>query len=228
MLGPMLRAAAGNGGGGIPTDGLIAHWTMDNIVGSTLVDEMGNYDATLEGSPTTTAGAAGVALVFDGDDDVARLGTIPVSDPLQLLGDFAIAFWVNWNGVGDLYQRVIDKSNSGNGTAGWAVYISAAPFHLYIGVNGTLCNVSDEAVPVSVKTHYIIQCSSNVVSTYKNLNLIKSGVSIPSRPNVETGCSIGSWNHSDGRELNAWLDDTAIYSKALSAAERAQIYNRGI
>lgn len=64
MLARRLRAASGNRGG-VPTDGLVAWYTMDNISGSTLVDEMGNYDGTIYGSVPTVAGVDGFALQPD-------------------------------------------------------------------------------------------------------------------------------------------------------------------
>lgn len=65
MLHARLRAAAGRDR--IPTDGLIAHYTMDNVAGSTLVDEMGNYGGTISGSPAFNAGILGNAIDFSGN-----------------------------------------------------------------------------------------------------------------------------------------------------------------
>lgn len=54
-------------GSGIPTDGLAAHWTMDNIVSTTLVDEQGSYDGTISASPSFNAGVIGDAVDFNGN-----------------------------------------------------------------------------------------------------------------------------------------------------------------
>lgn len=67
MLHHRLRAAAGNkgGGGGIPQSGLLIHYTMDNISGSTLIDESVNgNDGNIVG-PTIETGY----LDFDGTND---------------------------------------------------------------------------------------------------------------------------------------------------------------
>src|SRR5690554_7200851 len=74
MLHHRLRAASGaqqNGGGGIPENGLLAHYTMENISGGTLIDETGNYDGTIYGA---TIGAG--YLDFDGSDRV-DIPTLP-------------------------------------------------------------------------------------------------------------------------------------------------------
>lgn len=59
---------------GIPSD-FIAHYTMDNISGSTLVDEAGNYDGTITGAVTAT-GNDGDALYFDGTNDYVLINGI--------------------------------------------------------------------------------------------------------------------------------------------------------
>lgn len=46
----------------VPTDGLVAHYTMDSISGSTVVDEMGVYNGTLVGTFTRPTGVIGSAL----------------------------------------------------------------------------------------------------------------------------------------------------------------------
>lgn len=73
FLANRMRAAAGNRGE-IPTDGLVAWYTMDNISGSTLVDEMGNYNGTINGSPTQVSGLIGQALSFDSTGDYVAIG----------------------------------------------------------------------------------------------------------------------------------------------------------
>lgn len=86
FLANRLRAAAGRAR--IPTDGLIAHYTMDNISGSTLVDEMGNYDGTLVNSPAFTPGIIGNAIDFDGNSGYA--GSFGMTGVLL----DAFSFWI--------------------------------------------------------------------------------------------------------------------------------------
>ena len=69
----MRRNSGGGGGGGIPTDGLFVWYTMDNISGNTLVDEMGNYNGTIDGA-TSVLSEAGPALSFDGVNDSVFVG----------------------------------------------------------------------------------------------------------------------------------------------------------
>lgn len=67
MVNPFVLFPAG----GIPEPYI--YYTMDNIVGSTLVDEKGNSNGTITGA-TTTSGVIGNALSFDGVDDFVDTG----------------------------------------------------------------------------------------------------------------------------------------------------------
>lgn len=71
---------------GVPTDGLICHYTMDSVVGSTLYDETGNYNGTINGA-VQVDGHIGLALNFDGIDDgaIANIGTTS--------GPITYSFW---------------------------------------------------------------------------------------------------------------------------------------
>ena len=92
MLHHRLRAVAGRNR--IPTDGLIAHYTMDTISGTTLVDETGTYDATINGA-TVATGVIGDALSFDGvNDTVTSIGS-PTG-----LSDFTASLWFNTSPTG--------------------------------------------------------------------------------------------------------------------------------
>lgn len=89
MLHHRLRAASGARGTGggpvgpIPTSGLLAHYTMDNISGSTLIDESVNgNDGTIY---SATAGAG--YLDFDGSND--RVDVLGFNVKRQSLAHFA-------------------------------------------------------------------------------------------------------------------------------------------
>jgi hypothetical protein len=64
----------------IPTGGLIAHYTFDNVVGGTVVDEQGNYNGTIYDLNTTT-GHIGNGLLYSNNTAYMSLaGTIDFSN----------------------------------------------------------------------------------------------------------------------------------------------------
>ena len=95
-----------------PTAGLVGHWKLDELIGTTATDSStSNNTGTLIGGPVWSAGQLAGALSFDGIDDYVDAG----SDPsLNITGEVTIAGWVN------LAQTGIDQKIAGNqdGTAG--------------------------------------------------------------------------------------------------------------
>ena len=69
------------------TDGLIAHWTLDDGDGDSAIDSVGTNHGTLMNEPAWVGGNIGGALNFDGTDDYVEL-------PAIVLDDFSVAFWV--------------------------------------------------------------------------------------------------------------------------------------
>lgn len=112
---------------GIPSD-YIAHWTMDNISGSTLVDESANgNDGTIVGATQTTGNGGHIdeALSFAGGSNqyVEIAMTIPST--------VTIAGWVKVTNVSA--NRSI--FSIGSGTNPSRVFLTAAGPTLYISTN---------------------------------------------------------------------------------------------
>ncbi|SEQ24826.1 Concanavalin A-like lectin/glucanases superfamily protein [Amphritea atlantica] len=70
----------------IQLTGLYAHWTMDNIDGTTLIDEMGNLNGTIHGA-ISVPGFHGNALSFNGNGDHISFAPGALDG---LTGDFVI------------------------------------------------------------------------------------------------------------------------------------------
>jgi len=230
MLGPMLRAAAGNAGGGIPTAGLIAHYTMDSISGSTLTDDVGNYDGTIYGA-TQVPGKIGNALSFDGNDYVSTSG---FSGPVN-----AISFWVYSDSPrtsassaeivldfddtdDDQAQITLGASTShatdetlllgdGSGGAGFGrTYIKdtipAGWSHIVINWNGSQYDIF---VNGSQKTTYAGSDSGHCGRFYGNIDKL----------------TLGRWGSGTyNRFLNGALDSMRFYSVSLSDSDIAALY----
>lgn len=172
----------------------------------------------------------GYALDFDGDDDFIDLGTITTSNPLQLNGPATISAWVKWDGTGDPFQRIIDKSNGGNGQNGWALHIEAADSSVWLQLNNQSTNSAISSVSAGAwasitgivyggAVNNEIYIDGTETSSYQSQT---SGVA----NSVQTNARIGTWNHSTGREFNGLIDDVRIYNRALSPNEIAILARR--
>ena len=187
---------------------------------------------------TTTIEYAGAKLSaddyieFDGDDDHINLGVISTSNPLQMNdpsgGGLTLTWWGYFDNTGDDFQRIFDKSSAGSATNGWAVYVGD------VGSNALLklaSNNSDQIISNSYFTstwqNWCVTWvkSSGTYVTYLNGVQDRTGTRTWDIPSVETQASIGSWNHSTGREYNGNIASLKIYDKALTASEVKQNFN---
>jgi hypothetical protein len=171
---------------------------------------------------------------FDGNDDYVDLGTIATSNALQLSspagGGLTIMFASWFDTGGDGFQRVIDKSNSGSAANGWAIYPNNASPNA-----GSLIFQENSGPGQSSLTTpsantweiwaYTWSVSGGDWVWYRNGAVLNSGTRTYSIPSVATNLRIGTWNHSDARELNGRIGFMLVYEKPLSSAEVLHNYN---
>jgi len=177
---------------------------------------------------------------FDGLDDYIELGTITTSNPLQLSspadGGLTIMFATYWDGPGDNFQRIIDKSDGGNALNGWCIFpdSNGTPANKLIfrenpgplttdGTNMTSTSILSTGVwEIWAVTH---DQSSGNWSWYKNGVLDNSGTDTYVTPSAQTNARIGTWNHDVAREWNGRIGFMLVYEKALTQREITQNYN---
>jgi hypothetical protein len=177
---------------------------------------------------------------FDGLDDYIELGTITTSNPLQLSspadGGLTIMFATYWDGTGDSFQRIIDKSDGGNALNGWCIFPNSngTPANQLIfrenpgpltgdGTNMTSTSILSTGVwEIWAVTH---DQSSGNWSWYKNGVLDNSGTDTYVTPSAQTNARIGTWNHDVAREWNGRIGFMLVYEKALTQQEITQNYN---
>jgi hypothetical protein len=173
---------------------------------------------------------------FDGLDDYIELGTITTSNPLQLSspadGGLTIMFATYWDGTGDSYQRIIDKSNGGSGSNGWCIYPSSASppaGNLIFQANPGTVYTLNSGQTLAVSTWEIWAITHDQTSGdwvwYRNGESIATGNATYNVPNVQTNARIGTWNHSTAREWNGRIGFMLVYEKALTQREITQNYN---
>lgn len=185
-------------------------------------------NGTLTNGPTFNSNNLG-SIVFDGDNDFVDLGTITTSNSLQLNnpagGGLTVMYAANYDGVGDSYQRIIDKSNGVNATNGWSIYGNLGYPTLEADVNGGIQTIAPIANLTWQFWAVTWQKSSGAWAWYLNGELDNSGTQTYNIPSVQTTARIGTWNHSTGREFNGKLGFILVYDRVLSASEVKQNFN---
>ena len=171
---------------------------------------------------------------FDGDDDYIDLGTQPIDSDLNASspsgGGLTVEWWGYFDGVGDNFQRIVDRSNGGGALNGWAIYmnVAASSTAIRLSVDGesTLLTASD-LLGAGLWQNWMVSWDQTTGdwAWYKNGVAAGSGNATYSIPAVETGMRIGTWNHSTGREYNGRIGEMRIYPRALTEAQAFQNYN---
>lgn len=195
--------------------------------GAQLLDstQYGN-NGTSEGSMTSgdlTAGRIGNAIDFDGDDDAFDLGSIGPSSSLYAAGeDLTVTAFVNHDRTGDFYQRIFDKSDGGIAANGYYVALNRNSTNglVYSEIDGDGGHEDASAIAAQNQWEhvaYVFDDSANEMVHYVG----GAGYTIAapdSIPAVTTNASIGTWNHSTGREFNGEIDELRISTTTRSAA----------
>lgn len=73
------------------TSSMVAHWRMDENGGTTTVDDVSGFTATLIDGPNWINGHSGSGLKFDGSNDYAE---VPHDERLSITGELTIAAWI--------------------------------------------------------------------------------------------------------------------------------------
>lgn len=229
MLSAMLRAVVGNSeAGGIPTD-YITLYTMDNIIGSTLVDETGNHNGTITGA-TAVTGHMGNALSFDGAGDYVQCGSAGQST------SFSLSLWIETTAEN---QRVFD---AGRGTgsrgafSGWNLKSFDADFLTVDDGAGNYINISPDLDGIP---NFADGVMNHVVVTYDGSSGVKeakyylNNVLEKAKQNLAIGTVNGPYNSYVGvssldqftQPLTAKIDQMYIYDRVITDVEIAALYN---
>lgn len=218
------------------TDQLVFNLDANNTssypgTGDSWYDLVGSNDGTLSGGASYSS-SGGNHIEFDGIDDYVELGSVDSSNPLSFYGfdGITIEVWVRPDDSGDVYQRIIDKSNGGSGASGYCLYYRPDNNRFGLQINGEQFPY-DGYVNANVNQWQQIVVTRDFTSTslskkyYKNGSQSTTNDSVVSASSDTTNCRIGTWNHSDGREFNGGIGIVRLYSKVLSSQEITQNWN---
>ncbi len=212
--------------------GLVAWWSFDEGAGATAGDAAGGHAATLQNMEEAdwvaghTGGAGDYCLSFDGTDEyVQAIGYKGVAGRAGR----TISAWINSSGTNDdivsygtnsTSQKWVFRTNSNNGLAET----------LRVEVNGGYQVGSTDIVGTGW-THVVAVWENDGTPNVEDLKLYVNGV-------LETNSATGAYNINTNSGQDVWIggesfdtsrnfagqiDDVAIWNRALTAAEIAQL-----
>jgi hypothetical protein len=193
--------------------------------GTTWFDLSGNdFHGTLTNGPVWNS----TYFDFDGDNDYVDMGTIGTSHPLQLSspsgGGITIMLALWYDTGGDIYQRVADKSTAGSSADGWSLYQDAGAANQgefsfeFSGGTNLLSGVTPAPGAWSIWS-FTWNSSTGAWEWKQNNSSTATGTQTYAIPNVQTNMRLGTWNHTDARELNGRIGFFMVYDKVLNSSE---------
>jgi hypothetical protein len=195
--------------------GIVANWKFDENTGLIAYDETVENDGAIY-EATWITGKFNSALSFDGLYDYVEMQN---SENLNIVGDMTLEAWVypkdksGWKGLvskwGDSWAWALDQ------------YGHRSAFH----IDGW--RYANTSVPPNTWSHLavVFDAAANTVYFYYNGKPDGSYTSQTQVQGVEGNLTIGQW--ANGNWFNGFMDEIAVYNRALSAEEIAHRYGSG-
>ncbi|MBN8604209.1 MAG: cadherin domain-containing protein, partial [Planctomycetes bacterium] len=203
--------------------GLVSYWRADGDA----TDATGTNNASLvNGTIQSSTGKSGGSFYFDGVDDYVNAGS---SNSLAMTNEFTAEAWVNPTAAGSNVATIFGREgeyllgrNASTGRLNWAIANTSNSWN-WIDTTYTLS--------LNTWTHVALTFSNGSVTIFANGVQVSTG----SISSATIGDTAGSWNdfRIGGRQGNStddftgFIDDVAVYNRALTAAEVSNIFSAG-
>lgn len=222
----------------VPTpSGLVSWWRGEGDA----QDAIGTNHGALSNGIAFAAGNVGQAFYLDGIDDYVSLGSL---SQLDRATELTVMAWI-WkqsdaNQAAGIVGRYGDLGSTFLLYDGEGSFVHKGKFVVVTEAPGTTTGVTGTTdIPVGQWTFIAgtWRGSNGLLSLYKNGSLEASSVESgaigrlqPYLPHVPFPGKIGSWGTGDDHpnyKFHGFIDEVAIYDRALSASEIAAIYAAG-
>jgi hypothetical protein len=223
-------------GGTPPTNGLVAHWALDETSGTTATDSAGTNDGTMQGGMSGTNNSVSSllngALEFDGIDDYISISHNAVLVP----ADWSLSAWFKTYGfTGDASQKIIKKRRNGSDITDYNMDINQPEnvFRCNYEVTNTFVTAENVSLLLNPGQWYFATCTydsaTDTLSAYLDGNLIsEADGSLTPHQSTTGNLKIGQNLSGPASEFNGEIDDVRIYNRPLSYNEILRLYNYGL
>lgn len=206
---------------------LIAYYRME--------DNANDYKNTHNGTATNITYNTAAGKFNKGADSTGSDSGINCGNAINLTGNFSISFWIKMDTLPSAFSTIITKELAGYSLSPLSIYTadSNGKVHFFVRNNLSTGSPSTEVV------------SNNALSTseFQNWVFTRDGTNINIYFNGEFDNS-AAWTNTQGSDttnpfaifggysgsnfnncINGRMDDIAIFTRALTATEIANIYN---
>ena len=207
------------------------YWRYNATSGSTAAPQVGAVSGTHGTGAVAGAATLGPQLGTAVDYSGAAGAETAFGDNFDFSGvqPFSVELWARPDTVDATYRRLLSKQGSTGGTQGYTLYSVT-------GVNGIGFQRFRDDVADTAKCPQLAPATTyHVVGTYDGatLRLYKNGVECGSVASTRSLLDhtgpfvVGNTSILAGRNFDGRLDEPAVYSRALAAAEVLEHYNAG-
>lgn len=209
---------------------ILAHWTLDGLVGGRYADELGNYPADPNGTPVFVDGAnpdvTGQGVVIDQANGFATAGTW---NPSEFTNQLTISLWAKWYGQTDptTWQGLISKEVSyGADTMMWQLEVNQGSPYNMVWKNGLETgNLTTPTLPIDAWEHIVVTWDGTVATIYRNGIQAASGNWQPgTMRDAPVNIGISAFSPTINLMFNGALDDIRIYNYAMDSMDIALEY----
>ncbi len=216
------------------SENLAGHWKLDENTGTTANDSSGNGNTgTLTNTPTWSTGKFGSSVYFD-TATTNKYITAAASSSLDNLPQFTYSAWVN---PGQLQngKRIISKAGGVSVTIQNISSSNRVYFNLTCsGGDMTVQTTATDVLTVGAWNHVLVtwdgkSCTLPSSNIYINGKLAAKHASSVNASGTKSSDSygpltIGNQYSSYTAQIQGYMDDVRVYSRAFSAAEAAYLY----
>jgi hypothetical protein len=222
-------------------NGIVGLWHLDETSGTTgagsVKDASGQSN---NGTPNSTMifgadGILGKTPSFDG----TATGSIEVANNANLSFDtsqsFTLQAWIKTS-VGSIGSsaKILVKRDTASSTGAYTLQLAQNKYpELELEGAGALTGAYDSSLDVrDGKWHHIVAVvdrSAGYAYLYRD-GVLRGSTAVTANLSTTAPLGIGSWTNAPAdynEEFNGSIDEVAIWSRALSAAEILQLYRRG-
>ncbi len=221
-------ALEGGGGEGIP--GLLGYWRFDEGSGATAADAVGANDGTITAPENAWANDPDRGIVYQaGGGSIVDLGS--AMPALTVDSGFTWSFWTNSDETSN--NNIVFGNRYGPDGNDFAPreFIKFTPlkFEWHFDGGGQDIQNDDTPLPIGEWVHNLVVKDGATLTYYRNGAVIGTGEITGSPVNAQPLLIGGQiQNGAPVENFSGRIDEVAIFDRALTEADVADIYNRGL
>lgn len=203
------------------------YWRLGESSGTVALDQVGTHPGTYAyapslGQPGALFGANSTSVGFNGTSQFLQ---IPSDSTLNTVA-FSVEVWVYPTGGAGAYRGVMASRYY---PTGWSLYAGAGnAWEFWVNSGNSMTSVAGGSVALNTWQHLVGTFDGATATLYVNGTLVASStISVGYQPQTRNPLEVGQSEPGSDLYFPGRLEEAAVYSSALSAAQVQQHYSVG-